>query len=159
MHKYIAILSFLVSLSVEAGTVKEYHCTELLNPNVNGKAYNVPKSVDFLLTVFVDEKDAKIDGSFIASAESEYYDENEEVNLYAYFIENKKVSRKGNKATISSKRSNLLCGSGTSPCREWEKLDFNFKTKVGTLNQYHSYKRLFGKKHYENSIQFKCKKI
>jgi hypothetical protein len=145
------ILLFALSFHSFAGT---FDCKKLISGNANGKSYTTGKSVD--LSVIIEENDAEVRGTMVTK-EGQYHREGDVDNVWAYFTDGKKVKRSGDIFTITSFDRNLLmCGMTQSPCRQWEEMTFNLKTKEGVIEKSHSYSAYVGERVYSLSLKFSC---
>jgi hypothetical protein len=134
-----------------AGT---FDCKTLISGNANGKAYATAESVD--LSITVDARDAQVRGTMTVK-EGPFYREGEVVTVAAYFTDGKTVKRSGDSFTITSFDRNLLqCNLTNSPCRHWEEMTFNLKTKEVTFEKSYSYSAYVGERKYSHSLKLSC---
>ena len=82
-------------------------------------------------------------------------------NIFSYFLDNNTPDFEvnGDTVTIKSYETNrLFCaGGGYSPCRKWQKLVFNTKTKTGIYTDEGSNNRWIGGRTTYFSVKFACK--
>jgi len=156
--KFIALLSLIFAFNTFA-VENTYDCKKLISGNANGKAYITGKFVDFTLKVDTEAEDAEVRGTIVKKA-GQYSREGDIDNIWAFFTDGKKFKRQSDIITITSFNRNLImCNMTLSPCRHWESMVFNTKTKEGTLELSHSYSAYFGEVTYNISIKFSCSRI
>jgi hypothetical protein len=149
-----AIISLMLLTSSAFANEEIFRCSQLVNGNNNGKAYNTIKSLDVEISVDVEKKDAELKGMMLAKRE---YSERSE-SLYSYFTDHRKVKQKGEIVTVSAHDSNIYFCVFGSKCRSWDNLTLNVKTGEALFEQTFSMKML-GQIKTENSVKFNCSKI
>lgn len=135
----------------------QYKCNILINGRNNPEAHLLVKKIDFNLSIDTITHSASIDGKMIARNGSDRYD-NESMSLFSYFNGEKDFNLNGQQIILNSYDTSIVCGEATSPCRIWEKLQFNQKTLSGNYEKSYSYSRFFGDTITYISIGFQCKK-
>ncbi|MBY0414302.1 MAG: hypothetical protein K2Q18_09055 [Bdellovibrionales bacterium] len=156
--KIITFFSFLFAFNAFSSE-QSFNCRSLINGNANGKSYTIGKSVDFILKIDSDREDADASGTMITK-NGLYNQEDQSINLAAYFTDGRKFKKQGDVVTVTSYDRNLwMCGLSNSPCRHWETLSYNTKSNFGLLEQSYSNKAAFGEATYSLSIKFGCTKI
>ena len=158
MKRFI-LASVLVLTSSVFASEMTLNCKQVLNGNYNSKAHTVVKSLDLVVKFDLDKKDASINGSGTLKS-GKYQYENDIIQIYSYFTDNRTFSKKGPNLEITSKeKGDIFCGgsSGTGPCRKWNKLVINFNTGEALYERSYSNSRVFGEIVDELSFKMLCK--
>lgn len=158
--KSIISFLFLFPLAASASDIR-LSCKKLLDGNANKQAYTLAKSADINIEIDTYKEDAELRGE-ITTKVGRYHRENEVVQVYSYFTENRSYSQSGSLIEVKSREKGLLlcgAGSGTGPCRKWDRLVVDLKTGEALYEHSYSYQKFFGETIFETSLRLSCQRI